>query len=53
MQGDEARLLLGFPPNSRPTLSQRLKQHTEREYGNLILTSFLFMKSPVPSPSLS
>uniref|UniRef100_A0A6N2MYI6 J domain-containing protein n=1 Tax=Salix viminalis TaxID=40686 RepID=A0A6N2MYI6_SALVM len=22
MQGDEARLLLGFPPNSRPTLSQ-------------------------------
>ncbi|XP_021906713.1 uncharacterized protein LOC110821184 isoform X10 [Carica papaya] len=22
MQGDEARVLLGFPPNSRPTLSQ-------------------------------
>ncbi|XP_021613588.1 uncharacterized protein LOC110615789 isoform X8 [Manihot esculenta] len=22
MQGDEARILLGFPPNSRPTLSQ-------------------------------
>ncbi|XP_022770742.1 protein CAJ1-like isoform X3 [Durio zibethinus] len=22
MQGDEARLLLGFPPNSRPTPSQ-------------------------------
>ncbi|XP_073263698.1 uncharacterized protein [Populus alba] len=24
MQGDEARVLLGFPPNSRPTLSQGL-----------------------------
>jgi hypothetical protein len=22
MQGDEAKVLLGFPPNSRPTLSQ-------------------------------